>query len=58
MDVKPMRNERDYEEALRRAERLWDSPEGSPESDQLGVLATMIEAYEREHYPIELPDPI
>ena len=58
MDIKPIRGGADYERALRRVEELWNSPEGSAESDELDVLATLIEAYEREHYPIELPDPI
>jgi HTH-type transcriptional regulator/antitoxin HigA len=58
MDIKPIKNDRDYEQALRRVETLWDSPPGSPESDELGILATLIDAYEREHYPIDLPNPI
>jgi HTH-type transcriptional regulator/antitoxin HigA len=58
MDIRPIRKEQDYERALRRVEELWDSPEGSAESDELDILATLIEAYEREHYPIHLPDPI
>lgn len=58
MDIKPIKNERDYEEALRRVESLWKSPEGSAESDELDVLATLIEAYERDRYPIDLPDPV
>ena len=58
MDIKPIRGEADYERALRRVEELWDSPKGSAESDELDILATLIEAYEQEHYPIELPDPI
>jgi len=58
MDIKPIRNGRDYEQALRRVEALWDSPDGSPESDELAVLATLIEAYERERFPMDLPDPI
>ena len=58
MDIKPIRGEADYERALRRVEELWDSPEGSAGSDELDILTTLIEAYEREHYPIDLPDPI
>lgn len=58
MDIKPIKREADYERALRRVEELWDSPEGSPEIDELEILTTPIEAYEREHYPIDLPDPI
>jgi HTH-type transcriptional regulator/antitoxin HigA len=58
MDIKPIRSEADYERALRRVEKLWDSPEGSARSDELDILATLIEAYERRHYPIDLPSPI
>jgi HTH-type transcriptional regulator / antitoxin HigA len=58
MNIKPIKNERDYEEALRRVEALWKSPEGSAENDELDVLATLIEAYERERFPMDLPDPV
>src|SRR6266481_3465058 len=58
MDIKPIKSERDYEQALQRVESLWKSPEGSVESDELDVLVTLAEAYEREHYPIDLPDPV
>ena len=58
MDIKPIRGEADYKRALRRVEGLWNASEGSTESDELDILATLIEAYEREHYPIELPGPI
>jgi HTH-type transcriptional regulator / antitoxin HigA len=58
MDIKPIRTEADYERALRRVEELWDSAEGSSESDEVDILTTLIEAYEREHYPIDLPDPV
>jgi HTH-type transcriptional regulator/antitoxin HigA len=58
MDIRPIKSERDYEQALQRVESLWKSPEGSAESDELDVLATLIEAYEREHFPIDLPDPV
>jgi len=54
MDSKPIRTEADYERALRRVEELWDCPEGTAQSDELNVLATLIEAYERQHYPIDL----
>ena len=58
MDIKPIRMEADYERALLRVEELWDSPEGSAESDELDILTTLIEAYERDHFPVDLPDPI
>jgi HTH-type transcriptional regulator / antitoxin HigA len=56
--IKPIRSEADYERALGSVEALWNSREGSAESDELDVLATLIEAYEREHYLIDLPNPI
>jgi HTH-type transcriptional regulator / antitoxin HigA len=58
MEIKPIRNQRDYEAALRRVESLWDSKDGSPECDELDVLVTLVEAYEREYFPVDLPDPI
>ncbi len=58
MDIKPIRTDADYERALCRVEELWDSAEGSTGSDELDILTTLIEAYEREHYPIDLPNPI
>ena len=58
MDIKPIRGEADYERALHRVEALWNSPQGSPESDELDVIVALVEAYERDHYPIDLPDPI
>lgn len=58
MKVKPIRTEKNYGQALRRVETLWGARRGTAEGDELDVLVTLIEAYEREHYPIDLPDPI
>lgn len=59
MDIRPIRTEEDYREALAKVEGLWDSAEpGTPEGDELDVTVTLIQAYEREHYPIPPPDPI
>jgi HTH-type transcriptional regulator/antitoxin HigA len=58
MEVKPIRSESDYEQALRRVEGIWGAPKGSLEGDELEILVTLIEAYERKHYPIDFPDPI
>ncbi len=51
MKVESIRTESDYEQALLRVEVLWDSPEDSAGRDELDMLAAVIEAYEREHYP-------
>lgn len=58
MMVKPIRSERDYEANLARLEELIDAAPGSPEGDELEVLATLIEHYENERYPIDLPSPL
>ena len=57
-DLKPIRSEADYEHALAEVERLWGSKSGTPNGDRLDVLATLIEAYEEKHYPIDVPDPV
>jgi HTH-type transcriptional regulator / antitoxin HigA len=57
-DVKPIRTQSDYRRALKEVERLWGAKLGSPEGDRLDVLATLIDAYESEHYPIDPPDPV
>jgi HTH-type transcriptional regulator/antitoxin HigA len=56
--IRPIKTEADYDAALARAEALMDAEEGTAEADELDVLATLIEAYEDKHYPMDLPDPI
>jgi HTH-type transcriptional regulator / antitoxin HigA len=56
--LRPLRTEADHEAALLEVERLWGAAAGTPEGDRLDVLATLIDAYETEHYPIDPPDPI
>ncbi len=43
---------------VRAIEQLWGARGGTPEGDRLDVLATLVEAYEKEHFPIDPPDPI
>jgi HTH-type transcriptional regulator/antitoxin HigA len=57
-ELKPIRTEADYEEALTEVERLWGAKSGTPNGDRLDVLATLIDAYEAQHHPIDPPDPI
>jgi len=58
MELRPIRSKREHHAALKEAEALWNAPEGSPEADRLEVLTLLIEAYEREHFPVPDPDPI
>ena len=57
-DVKPIRTEDDYQAAVREIERLWGSKAATPEGDRLDVLATLVDAYESQHVPMDPPDPI
>ena len=57
-EIKPIRSKRDYELALKEVERLWGAKAGTRDGDRLDVLATLIDAYETAHYPIDPPDPI
>ena len=58
MDVKPIKTKKDYEATLKAIERLMGAKRGSPEGDRLDVLATLVEAYEARHFPLDLPDPV
>jgi HTH-type transcriptional regulator/antitoxin HigA len=58
MQITPIRNEDNYRDALRQIELLMDAEAGTLEGDQLDVLVTLVEAYERKHYPLDLPDPV
>lgn len=58
MNIKPIKTQRDYQQALQRVDILWNSKPNTPDSNELEVLATLIDSYERSHYPIDDPDPI
>jgi HTH-type transcriptional regulator/antitoxin HigA len=58
MDIKPIHTEVDYHATLREIETLMSASASSPEGDRLDVLVTLVEAYERARFPMDLPDPI
>jgi HTH-type transcriptional regulator/antitoxin HigA len=58
MDVKPIKSKRDYEAALHAIESLMRAKRNTAEGDRLEVLVTLVEAYERRHFPLDLPDPV
>jgi HTH-type transcriptional regulator / antitoxin HigA len=58
MDIKPIKTETDYQAALKEAEALMMAAPGTAEGERLDVLVTLIEAYERKHYALDLPDPV
>lgn len=58
MEIKPIKSELDYRNALNRLELIFDSAINTKEGDEAEILSLLIENYENEHYPIEAPDPI
>jgi|SRR5690606_20660941 len=58
MEIKPIRNEADYKNALERLEVIFDAKRGTKEGDELEILSILIDNYESENFPIEMPDPI
>ncbi|MDP1715774.1 MAG: ImmA/IrrE family metallo-endopeptidase [Anaerolineales bacterium] len=58
MKPKVIKNEADYQLALSHLETLMDSHSGTPEEEELELFAVLIENYERENFPIGLPDPV
>ncbi len=58
MDIRPIRNEADYDAALEAIDGLMDAGPDTPEADRLDVLVTLVEAYEARRWPIDAPDPV
>lgn len=58
MNIKPIKTESDYENTLSEIDRLWGAEPSTPKGDKLDILITLVEAYERDHYPISPPDPV
>ena len=58
MNIKPIKNKKDYEQALARLEVIFDSKKGTDEGDELEILGMLIENYENENFPVGFPDPV
>lgn len=58
MEIKPIKTEKDYIEAIQRIEHLWGAKKNSPDGDEFDLLCTIVEAYEIKNFPILPPDPI
>tara|TARA_R110000850_G_scaffold80862_1_gene173627 strand:- start:178926 stop:179285 length:360 start_codon:yes stop_codon:yes gene_type:complete len=58
MKILPIRNEKDYQKALNRLEDIFDAKKGTEEGDELEILSILIDQYEKENFPIGMPDPI
>jgi HTH-type transcriptional regulator / antitoxin HigA len=58
MNIKLIKTEEDYQQALQRLDVIFDAEPDTHEGDELEILSFLIDAYEKEHFPIEAPDPI
>ncbi|MEP7197800.1 MAG: transcriptional regulator [Saprospiraceae bacterium] len=58
MNIRLLKTELDYENALKRLEEIFDAPLNSNEGDEAEVLSLLIENYENIHHQIDAPDPI
>ena len=58
MKMAPIKNEKEYQTALKELEIVFDAEPGTPEGDIGEVLVLLIEDYEKKHFPIDSPDPI
>lgn len=58
MNITPIRTPDDYKRALNRLERVFDAKLGSKEGDELEILGMLVDNYEKDHFPIPMPDPI
>jgi HTH-type transcriptional regulator/antitoxin HigA len=56
MDIEPIKTQRDYRRVLKEIEGLMMAKHNTAEGDRLDVLVTLVEAWERKHYPLDLPD--
>lgn len=58
MKTKIIKSRDEYDQALLELEMIFDAKPGTTEGDELELLALLIDNYEREHFPVDLPDPI
>ncbi len=58
MNIKLIKTEIDYQNALKRLEVIFDAIEETHEGDEAELLTILIEKYEEKHYPILPPDPL
>ncbi len=58
MNIRPIRTKTDHRSALKKIESLMGARRDTPKGERLDVLVTLVEAYERKHYPLDAPDPV
>ena len=58
MAIEPIKNEADHKAALARIEALWDAAPGSAEFYELDALATLVEHFENQRWPVAPQSPL
>jgi HTH-type transcriptional regulator / antitoxin HigA len=58
MENRVIKTSKEFDQALKRLEQIFDAKQGTVEGDELELLSLLIDNYEKEHFPIDLPDPI
>lgn len=58
MNISPIKTDKDYKAALKEIESLFDAKPNTPDGDKLDILATLVDVYENEHYPVDFPDAV
>ena len=58
MTIKPIKTNKDYQQASARLEIIFEAKKGSPEGDELEILGILVDNYENQHFPIGFPDPV
>ena len=58
MNIKPIKTKADYRATLSEIETLMGAKANSADGERLDILVTLVEAYERKHFPLEHPDPV
>ena len=58
MNIKAIRNDDDYKDTLKQIETFMNAGENTPDGDMLDVLVTLVEAWERKMFPMDLLDPV
>ena len=58
MEIKPIKTDKDYQQALERLDMIFEAKIGTTEGDEIEILGILIDQYENEHFPIDMPDPI
>ena len=57
-NLKPIKTRADYQAAVAEMKRVWGAKSGTPDGDRLDILATLVDTYEAQHFPMDPPDPI